>query len=193
MGFLLDQNTRTEGEYVPFFGRPAFTPTTPAALALRTGAPVIFCWHHRRSQSHQLTVERIDYEKTGDQRRDILALTTLLTARLEKVIRAAPEQWGIAEQSGSARREVDFYDVKSVVEAHLAGRQTRFEAAPHPAVHPGRSARVTCGDAPVGWMGELHPRWQRKYGLPLAPVLFELELDPVSLSLLASARYELER
>jgi KDO2-lipid IV(A) lauroyltransferase len=93
MGFLLDQNTRTEGEYVPFFGRPAFTPTTPAALALRTGAPVIFCWHHRRSRSHQLTVERVDYEKTGDHRRDILALTTLLTARLEKVIRTAPEQW----------------------------------------------------------------------------------------------------
>jgi Kdo2-lipid IVA lauroyltransferase/acyltransferase len=42
MGFLIDQNTKTAGEFVPFFGRPAFTPTTPAAIALRTGAPIIF-------------------------------------------------------------------------------------------------------------------------------------------------------
>jgi phenylalanyl-tRNA synthetase beta chain len=30
---------------------------------------------------------------------------------------------------------------------------------------------------PIGWLGELHPRWQRKYELPQAPVLFELDLD----------------
>jgi phenylalanyl-tRNA synthetase beta chain len=29
--------------------------------------------------------------------------------------------------------------------------------------------------APVGWLGELHPRWQQKYDLPQAPVLFEVE------------------
>jgi lauroyl/myristoyl acyltransferase len=40
MAFLIDQDTETSGTYVPFFGRAAFTPTTPAALALRTGAPV---------------------------------------------------------------------------------------------------------------------------------------------------------
>lgn len=93
MAFLIDQNTRTTGEYVPFFGRPAFTPTTPAALAIRTGAPVIFCWHHRLRKSHQITIERITYERSGDRQRDVLTLTTLLTARLENVIRTIPEQW----------------------------------------------------------------------------------------------------
>ena len=93
MGFLIDQNTRTAGDYVPFFGRPAFTPTTPAALALRTGAPVIFCWHHRRRKTHEITIERVIYDRSGDHRRDVLALTALLTARLESVIRAVPEQW----------------------------------------------------------------------------------------------------
>jgi Kdo2-lipid IVA lauroyltransferase/acyltransferase len=93
MGFLIDQNTRTAGGYVSFFGRPAFTPTTPAALALRTGAPVIFCWHHRRRKNHQITIERVTYERTGDRGRDILALTALLTTRLENVIRTVPEQW----------------------------------------------------------------------------------------------------
>jgi Kdo2-lipid IVA lauroyltransferase/acyltransferase len=93
MAFLIDQDMKTAGDYVPFFGRPAFTPTTPAALALRTGAPVIFCWHHRRGKRHQITVERVIYGRTGDRQRDVLALTALLTARLENVIRAVPEQW----------------------------------------------------------------------------------------------------
>ena len=93
MGFLIDQDTKTAGEYVPFFGRPAFTPTTPAALALRTGAPLIFCWHHRRHKRHQITIERVAYERSDDHRRDVLSLTTVLTARLEAVIRTVPEQW----------------------------------------------------------------------------------------------------
>ena len=93
MAFLIDQDMKTAGDYVLFFGRPAFTPTTPAALALRTGAPVVFCWHHRRGKRHRITVERVVYGRTGNRQRDVLALTALLTARLEKVIRAAPEQW----------------------------------------------------------------------------------------------------
>ena len=93
MAFLIDQDTKTAGDYVPFFGRPAFTPTTPAALALRTGAPLIFSWHHRRGKRHQITIERVVFARSGDQQHDILALTALLTARLESVIRTVPEQW----------------------------------------------------------------------------------------------------
>jgi hypothetical protein len=29
----------------------------------------------------------------------------------------------------------------------------------------------------IGWLGELHPQWRQSYELPLAPVLFELDLD----------------
>ena len=32
----------------------------------------------------------------------------------------------------------------------------------------------------AGWIGELHPRWQRKYDFPLAPVLFELDYEAIS-------------
>ena len=93
LGFLIDQDTNATGDYVPFFGRPAFTPTTPAALALRTGAPVIFCWHHRRRKTHEITIERVNYELTGNRANDILELTRVLTERLERVIRIVPEQW----------------------------------------------------------------------------------------------------
>lgn len=93
LAFLIDQDTKTAGDYVAFFGRPAFTPTTPAALALRTGAPVIFAWHQRRGKRHRISAERVHFAGTGDAKKDVLALTALLTARLEAVIREAPEQW----------------------------------------------------------------------------------------------------
>jgi Kdo2-lipid IVA lauroyltransferase/acyltransferase len=93
MAFLIDQNTKTAGDFVPFFGRPAFTPTIPAAIALRTGTPVIFCWHHRRQGRHKIGVERIQYTPSGDAKRDVMALTALFNERLESVIRSAPEQW----------------------------------------------------------------------------------------------------
>jgi len=84
---------------------------------------------------------------------------------------AYPEQWG------RAGRNVDFYDVKGDIERLLAPAAIRFESTTHPALHPGRSAAVLLEGKPIGWLGELHPRWQQKYELPLAPVLFELDLD----------------
>jgi phenylalanyl-tRNA synthetase beta chain len=86
------------------------------------------------------------------------------------------------EQWGTPTRNADFFDVKADVEALLSPRVARFESAPHAALHPGRSARVTLGGAPIGWVGELHPRWQQKYALPLAPVLFELDLEALRLA-----------
>jgi len=87
---------------------------------------------------------------------------------------ALPEQWG------SPRRAVDFYDVKADVEALLAPRPALYRKEPHPALHPGKSARIECEGEYAGWIGELHPRWQQKYGLPAAPVIFELEYDAVA-------------
>jgi len=83
---------------------------------------------------------------------------------------AAAEQWGIPV------RPVDFYDVKGDVEALLVPREARFAPLAHPGLHPGRAASVSLGGAAIGWLGELHPRWQRKYDLPQAPVLFELDV-----------------
>jgi len=84
---------------------------------------------------------------------------------------AQPEQWG------AAAKPVDFYDVKADVEALFAPQPLHFVAATHSALHPGRSARIFCAGKPVGWLGELHPRWQQQYDMPQAAVWFEVELD----------------
>ena len=83
---------------------------------------------------------------------------------------ADPPQWGRMEAS------VDFFDVKGDVEALLAPREARFIPATHPALHPGRCARIEVNGVAVGHVGELHPRWRQAYELPAAPMLFELEV-----------------
>jgi phenylalanyl-tRNA synthetase beta chain len=88
-----------------------------------------------------------------------------------------PEQWA------SANRIVDFFDVKGDLERVLDPLHFVTETAVHPALHPGRSAKIFLksvgGLLPVGWIGELHPGLQQAYELPLAPVLFEFDLEPI--------------
>ncbi len=92
--------------------------------------------------------------------------------------------WGPAqeEQWGVPTRQVDFYDVKKDVEA-LLGEQARklaCIAAAHPALHPGRSARLELDGKAIGWIGELHPRWAQQCDLANAPVVFELDVSVIS-------------
>jgi phenylalanyl-tRNA synthetase beta chain len=94
---------------------------------------------------------------------------------------ADPEQWGVKP------RPVDFYDLKADLEAILAPRVARFEQGAHPALHPGRSARVLLDGVAIGWIGELHPRWQQQYELPAATALFEIDWTAVVQGVLPTA------
>jgi phenylalanyl-tRNA synthetase beta chain len=96
---------------------------------------------------------------------------------------ALGEQW-----DDSLDRPVDFFDVKADLEALCAPLAPRFEPAPQPALHPGRSARVLLGGRVVGWVGELHPRWVRKYELTRPPIVFEVEAEALLSVLLPSPR-----
>jgi phenylalanyl-tRNA synthetase beta subunit len=102
-------------------------------------------------------------------------------AGLDQPMRIAALAYGPADalQWAAPERAVDFFDVKGDIEALLSPLQPRFGAAEHPALHPGRSAQVALHGRPIGWVGELHPRWVQGYELPSghgAPVLFELDL-----------------
>jgi phenylalanyl-tRNA synthetase beta chain len=60
---------------------------------------------------------------------------------------ADEEQWGIAS------RNVDFFDIKRDVEVLCMPTLLSVKSAPHPALHPGRSARVLLDKAEIGWIG----------------------------------------
>jgi len=86
---------------------------------------------------------------------------------------ALPEQWG------SEARELDFFDMKADVMAVVEGTgqigNFRYEAARHPALHPGQSARILRDGEAVGWLGRLHPQIERKLDLTYSALVFELE------------------
>jgi phenylalanyl-tRNA synthetase beta chain len=77
------------------------------------------------------------------------------------------------------RTPVGFFDLKGVVEAltaalHLDG--VGYEPDRHPALTPGRTARMMVSGQAVGWLGEVHPAVTEKFDLHGAPVLVA-ELD----------------
>ena len=84
---------------------------------------------------------------------------------------------------------IDFYDVKGDVESLLAVISEpdafSFNAAEHPALHPGQSASIHLNDEVIGYIGKLHPQAQKKLGLPQAVYLFELKQDTLTEAKLA--------
>lgn len=85
-----------------------------------------------------------------------------------------PLQWG------APSTPVDFYDLKADCMALFGRGAVVFEAAEHPSLHPGQSARISLDGAPVGWIGTLHPRHAAALDLARAPILFELAVAPIA-------------
>jgi phenylalanyl-tRNA synthetase beta chain len=83
---------------------------------------------------------------------------------------ALEEQWG-----STPPRPVDFFDLKADLEAVAFPLRMHFETGAHPALHPGRCARVLLDGAAIGWLGELHPRWLQKYEIPGTAQVFEVD------------------
>ena len=95
VGILIDQHmTSPDAIYVDFFGRPAATTSTLAALAIRTGAPVIPLFalplphgRYRMIYEHPVEPPRLD---SPDAVRE---LTQRCTDVLEMHVRRRPELW----------------------------------------------------------------------------------------------------
>jgi KDO2-lipid IV(A) lauroyltransferase len=93
LGLLIDQDTKVQSVWVPFFGRLAKTPRAAADLALRTGAVPMLGFATRvgpcryRISMHDVALPE------GDAEDAVVALTAALTAGIEAQIRTAPEQW----------------------------------------------------------------------------------------------------
>jgi KDO2-lipid IV(A) lauroyltransferase len=93
--FMLVDQKNNEGLAVPFFGRAAMTTPAPAALALKMGAQILIATNRRTGGARfQVTVHPgPDFAPTGDEARDIQALTEIITARIEAIVRNDPAQW----------------------------------------------------------------------------------------------------
>lgn len=88
----------------------------------------------------------------------------------------------LAEQWAASDRAVDFFDIKGDVEALLStiGDEFSFRPSERGELHPGQSADIFRGEVAIGWVGALHPAWQKKADLNGAVFGFELSLDAIS-------------
>ena len=92
---LIDQHTRVDGIYVPFFSRPAHTPTGVARLAQTTGAPIlpmaIYMTERRR---HMIRIlPPIEANTAGNREEEVARITGLCSLAIEELIRFDPKQW----------------------------------------------------------------------------------------------------
>ena len=96
LGYVIDQNQPLRRAIFPtFFGVPAATAPTPAVLALRTGAAVVFIAAVPLDDGrHRVVIEGpLEVPATGDRRRDVLAFMQDLNDRLERLVRLHPDRW----------------------------------------------------------------------------------------------------
>lgn len=94
LGLLIDQDTKVQHVFVPFFGRLAATPRAAGDLAVRMGTPLVAAFIARRPDGgHRIEARRIEIAATGDREVDGLALTAAATRAIEEAIRARPEEW----------------------------------------------------------------------------------------------------
>ena len=87
---------------------------------------------------------------------------------------AVEDQWGLAP------RVADFFDLKGDLQAAHPEVPFAFRPEPHPALHPGQSARILDAmSEPIGWIGSLHPRLAEALDLPHPALLCEIDAAAV--------------
>lgn len=78
----------------------------------------------------------------------------------------------------------DFYDMKGDLEALFATTQLEtihIIPGEHPALHPGKTARIMHADQPIGWVGALHPRLLNALDLTQEVIVFEIQLSTLTM------------
>ena len=83
-------------------------------------------------------------------------------------------------QWSSELQPLDFFDAKADLESLLSFTSATFdfEAAEHPALQKGQSAKISLNGEQVGWIGALSPAVQKELSLPKC-YLYEVDLNAI--------------
>ena len=106
---VADEQQRRGGLPVPFFGQKAFTPSGPAILSLKTGAPILpmFVLRENGIERTLLIGNPIEIERTSDEQKDIERLTAKFTKAIEEMVRQYPSQWAWLNRRWKQPRQKD--------------------------------------------------------------------------------------
>lgn len=95
VGILPDQDVRRlDGEFIKFFGIPAYTPKGPWLLSYITQAPILPCFMIRNGYKYSLFIEKpIFLNRNNPKKDEVIASMKKWTSLLEKYVRIYPDQW----------------------------------------------------------------------------------------------------
>lgn len=107
LGIVADVDTSVNGVFVDFFGRPAYTPYSPIAFALKTGAVILPSFIIRQpDNTHQAIIEQpLTLERCDDKEKELVINTQKYTKVIESYIRKNPDQWIWMHQRWKTRPE----------------------------------------------------------------------------------------
>lgn len=91
----IDQSARDNAVPTEFFGHRCWSTFAPAMIAIRTRAP-IYPVFVIEDENGTLTLDvrpPIEWERTGDMRRDLVAITQKCQDAIEEAVREFPDQW----------------------------------------------------------------------------------------------------
>jgi len=98
----------------------------------------------------------------------------------------------VGEQWGSKAQPVDFFDIKSDVDALLGlangDNVITYKTLVHPALQPGQSANILRNGEAIGVIGKLHPQVARHFALKRNAFVFELDAETALASQAAEAK-----
>ena len=107
---------------------------------------------------------------------------TLSVAGIDQPVRLAALAYGPVhdEQWGIQARPVDFYDLKSDLDALVAPLSVEYVAIEAQTglgfLHPGMAAEVFFHGKNIGWIGVVHPSLQQEWQIPQPVVVFEVDV-----------------
>lgn len=95
LGIVADVDTKVKGVFVDFFGKPAYTPYSPVAIALKTGAAILPSFIVRQPDgTHRAIIEPpLVLERAAVNEEELVVNTQKFTKIIEGYIRRYPEQW----------------------------------------------------------------------------------------------------
>jgi KDO2-lipid IV(A) lauroyltransferase len=93
--FVCDENQKHGGVLVEFLGRPMALPVGPAVYHLKTGAPILPMFILRQEgRRHKLIINPpLEVTRSGDEERDMFAITNQIACVIESFIKKYPDQW----------------------------------------------------------------------------------------------------
>jgi KDO2-lipid IV(A) lauroyltransferase len=95
MIILIDQDTKVKSRFINFFGIPCATPVGASIIAMKTGAAVVPIMTHLRDDMMQEFnyYPALPIVVTGDEERDLVHNTQIMSDAGEMEIRKYPAQW----------------------------------------------------------------------------------------------------